>query len=135
MLITREVDYALRIISALSSGELCTASSICEQERAPLQFGYKILKKLAKGGLIEITRGKYGGCRLSCNLKETSLYDLIYIMGDKTIVTECMKNGYTCKRKAKNNNRCTIHINMARIQKIIDDQLKTTSLHSIVHED
>lgn len=58
MLITRETDYALRILSILALGQQFTAGELCEQELVPRQFGYKILKKLDRGGLIEITRGK-----------------------------------------------------------------------------
>ena len=38
MLITRETDYALRTLRALSCGEKMTQKAICEQEAIPAQF-------------------------------------------------------------------------------------------------
>ncbi len=61
MLITRETDYALRILRALSGGEQMTVAAIAQDQQVPQQFAYKILKKLSKGGLVSIARGAEGG--------------------------------------------------------------------------
>ena len=77
MVITRETDYALRILRALLDGKLHTAGQIAQDELLPQAFAYKILKKLEKAGLVEVVRGTAGGCRLSADLIGTSLYDLM----------------------------------------------------------
>ena len=46
MLITRETDYALRILRTLSDGKSYTAGELAERESLPQKFAYKILKKL-----------------------------------------------------------------------------------------
>ena len=46
MLITRETDYALRVLRALSDGEQHTAGEISSTQLVPKQFAYKIIKKL-----------------------------------------------------------------------------------------
>ena len=48
MMITRESDYAIRIIRALKDGELLPLEQICQRELVPKQFAYKILKKLER---------------------------------------------------------------------------------------
>ena len=50
MLITRETDYALRILRTLSDGKSYTAGELAERESLPQKFAYKILKKLEKAG-------------------------------------------------------------------------------------
>ena len=45
MVITRETDYALRILRALLDGKLHTAGQIAQDELLPQAFAYKILKK------------------------------------------------------------------------------------------
>ena len=80
MVITRETDYALRILRALLDGKLHTAGQIAQDELLPQAFAYKILKKLEKAGLVEVVRGTAGGCRLSADLTGTSLYDLMKAM-------------------------------------------------------
>ena len=61
MMITRESDYAVRMIRALKDGEQLTIEQICRKEQVPRQFAYKILKKLEKAGLVRIRRGAGGG--------------------------------------------------------------------------
>lgn len=56
MMITRESDYAIRIIRALKDGELLPLEQICQRELVPKQFAYKILKKLERSGLVSIRR-------------------------------------------------------------------------------
>ena len=84
MVITRETDYALRILRALLDGKLHTAGQIAQDELLPQAFAYKILKKLEKAGLVEVVRGTAGGCRLSADLTGTSLYDLMKAMGERS---------------------------------------------------
>ena len=84
MVITRETDYALRILRALLDGELHAVGEIAQAELLPQAFAYKILKKLEKAGLLEIRRGTAGGCRLTADLDQTSLYDLMLAMGERS---------------------------------------------------
>ena len=63
MLITRETDYALRILRALAPGSCLTVGEIAEKESLPHKFTYKIMKKLEKAGIIRIIRGVNGGCQ------------------------------------------------------------------------
>ena len=43
MIITRETDYALRILRSLLDGELHTVGQIAQDEFLPQSFAYKIL--------------------------------------------------------------------------------------------
>ena len=61
LLITREADYALRIMRALAGGEQRTAADICQQEQIPDQFVYKIAKKLEKAGFLTTYSQEYQG--------------------------------------------------------------------------
>lgn len=132
LLITRETDYALRILDALSKDERLTTSKICQKEFIPQQFGYKILKKLAKGGLIKITRGSEGGCQLCCNLKQMTLYDLIQIMQRDNWITACMQQNFLCIRRQQNKNYCQIHQNLTTIQNTLNQELQKYSLFEIL---
>ena len=69
-MITRESDYAIRIIRALKDGELLPLEQICQRELVPKQFAYKILKKLERSGLVSIRRGAGGGCILNRSLAD-----------------------------------------------------------------
>ena len=132
MLITKEMDYSLRMLSALASGEQMTMNDICSRELAPQQFGYKILKKLAKAGRVALLRGNGGGCRLNCDLSQVTLYELMQAMGSETEISACMHPGYECSRRLQNHNCCTIHNNLAGIQRVLDTELKKHTLADII---
>ncbi len=95
-MITRETDYALRLLRTLQDGERHTASEAAEREMVPSSFAYKILKKLARAGFVEIIRGTDGGCRLTADLGKVTLYDLMMAMGENCRLSSCMDPGYSC---------------------------------------
>lgn len=132
MLVTREVDYALRLLQSLSDGESVTASALCSREQVPQQFAYKILKKLERAGLVSITRGAEGGCRLAADLNRTSMLDLMQAMDADSLVNACMASDYACARRARLGGRCVIHAQLEQLQQRIDDELRAHSLEEIL---
>ena len=84
-MITRETDYALRLLRTLRDGERRTAAEAAERELVPQSFAHKILKKLARAGFVEVARGAEGGCRLSAELNRVTLYDLMTAMGEDSL--------------------------------------------------
>ena len=49
MIITKETDYALRILRVLLDGEKHSVAEMSETELIPNQFAYQILRKLSAG--------------------------------------------------------------------------------------
>ena len=89
-MITRETDYALRLLRTLRDGERRTAAEAAERELVPQSFAHKILKKLARAGFVEVARGAEGGCRLSAELNRVTLYDLMTAMGEDSRLSSCI---------------------------------------------
>lgn len=131
-MITRETDYAFRILRALSNGKKSTAAEICRQELLPKQFVYKILKKLARASLIQISRGAEGGCKLNVDLKTVSFYDMTCVMGENRDLSACMHPGYQCAWKQKKEAVCHVHCQLSKIQASIDKELRSYSLHQMI---
>ena len=132
MLITRETDYALRVLRALAGGGRMTAEEICREELLPRQFVYKILKKLEKAGLISIARGAEGGCRLCSDLKKFSLYDLAAAMGEDRSVNACMQAGFRCAWRESHSSRWPVLCQRLEVQIILDSELRARSLHRML---
>lgn len=101
MIITKETDYALRILRVLLDGEKHSVAEMSETELIPNQFAYQILRKLSAGNLVRVSRGALGGCALSCDLDATSLYDLMGVVGERGILCACMEPGYECRWQDK----------------------------------
>lgn len=132
MLITRETDYALRILRALTDGTQKNTAQICKMEMISQQFAYKIIKKLKNAGLIQITRGIEGGCTLTGDLNKVSLYDLIQVVEGSNEISACMNDDFACERHDHQNNGCHIHVKLKQIQRTLDDELKSHSLQEML---
>jgi Rrf2 family protein len=134
LVIKRETDYSLRVLRALLSGEQKTASEICKEELMPLQFVYRILKKMEVGGLVRITRGKDGGATIACDPKEVSLFDLLTVLGDKPYINDCMRDGYECERH-KAGKLCVAHKRIAEVQQVLEDDLKKRTIYYMLSDE
>lgn len=132
MIITRETDYALRILSALSQGGIITTGELCVREDVPKQFAYKIIKKLAKLGVVETMRGMEGGCRLTADLNQVSLLDLMKATGSDDLVTACMKPEFECSRRNRLGGHCAVHCRLAVVQSHLDQELRSHSVQQML---
>ena len=130
MLFTRECDYAVRIIRALSAGELVNITRIIQEEHLPRAIAYKVARKLEQAGLITSVRGSTGGYRLRCDLKHTTLYDLFSAMDPGALLSDCMGQGYICSRNSQDA-PCQIHRELCRIQTCLNQELQSRSLEEL----
>ena len=128
MLITRETDYAIRILRVLADKERHNVSEFCESDFIPKQFAYKIIKKLSDAGMISSTRGVNGGCELVTDLKDLNLYDVIKVTDPDNVLSECLKPGNECPWKDNNKGHCSVHTHLWQIQKVVDEELKKHNL-------
>jgi Rrf2 family protein len=120
---------------ALSNGEQMSTAEICRRELLPQQFVYKILKKLEKANLVQITRGTDGGCRLITDLHQVSLYDLTEIMETENRISACMQPGFQCAWRQKCGSACTVHQQLTQIQGVLDVELRAHSLYQMIIKD
>ncbi len=133
MIITRETDYALRILRRLGDGQRHTMKTMCEGEAIPQQFAYKIIGKLGKAGVVKNTRGSSGGCLLSYDLKELTLLDLLQIMGENYQINACMDRGYECSWENNCGKSCSVRKKLGVIQEKLDQELAEHSIHSLIN--
>ena len=135
MIITRETDYALRILRTLGDGQRHTMKALCEKDAVPQQFAYKIIAKLAKAGIVHNARGSSGGCLLSCDLKELNLYELLEVMGENYQINACMQPGYECTWENHCGSICQIHKKLEVIQKHLQEELANHSIYYLISSD
>ncbi len=132
MLITRETDYALRILRALSHGQLRSIPQICAEEHIPKQFAYKILKKLFNAGFVEVSRGTTGGCRLVIDPAQVTLYQILCATGEEHLINACTNCGYECERRSELEGDCTIHCHLQEMQARLDGILQEYTLADLL---
>lgn len=102
MLITKEVDYAIRIMRCIfKSGEVpLEARKISEIEEIPMRFTFKILRKLRKFGLIRSYRGVYGGYCMEKNGDEVSVLDILESISENFGFAHCLDEALHCKKSS-----------------------------------
>lgn len=134
MLITREIDYAIRTIRALYGSKRLNVKQICELEHIPSQFAYKILKKLSIYRILEITRGASGGYRLIREPSKLTLFDIIMAIDEDNCfngINECLEPNHVCMNNSKNK-ICKLNVELIRINTILEQELKKHTLEEIL---
>ncbi|MDR1496761.1 MAG: Rrf2 family transcriptional regulator [Clostridiales Family XIII bacterium] len=132
MIITREIDYAIRILRRLQDGELTPTPEICKRENLPIHFVYRILKKLDNADIVDIARGKDGGAKLSGDLDSITMYDLVSALGERRYVSACTKPGYDCEYRRAHDGKCGVHEKLETMQDALDDMLKSKTMHEMI---
>ena len=131
MLITRECDYALRLIRNLKMEDVTSISSIAKTENITNAIAYKVAGKLEKGGLIVSVRGNKGGYKLTRGIDKISILDVYNIMEPGGAINECLKKGADCPMNKKGT-PCAVHYELERIQNVLFEELGRKSLQEIV---
>ena len=129
MLITKRSDYALRICRALKDGRTHNVREICENEGVPKAFAYKIIREMEQNGIVNSERGNKGGYFLKKSLDELTMYDIIKVTEEDIAIVHCMKD--ECERNT-NDIPCKMHVEMERIQGVLESQLNDKTISDIL---
>ena len=132
MLITRECDYALRLIRNLSTEYVMSIKAVAEKEKITNAIAYKVAGKLEKGGLIKSIRGNRGGYMLARSAKRISILDVYNIMEPDGAINECLKAGVECPMN-KGEAPCAVHYELERVQSVLFSELGKKSLAEIIN--
>ena len=131
MFITRESDYAMRVIRALMWEPRLSVSEICERESITAPFAYKILKKLQNAGLVEGYRGVHGGYALKRDPEELSLYEIYSAIDPDMSIIECLNGTYQCPRNGQDGVPCHAHDELKEIQDQLWTMLRRKSMKDL----
>lgn len=132
MLITRECDYAVRVLRAMAGKERVSVGEICEEELITAPFAYKILKKLQESGFVRGYRGVHGGYSLDCDLAEVTLYDVYTAIDPGMFIIDCLDPKYDCARNGRGGTACTVHRELCEIQGELSRMLRRRSLKELM---
>ena len=130
MIISRELDYAVRIIRQLNKTKISNAAQIEKAECMSRDFARKILGKLKKADIVSAERGTNGGYYLKVAPKDLTLWDLKNAIKPGPVVNKCMREGYECHRNCEV--PCALHTECIRIEAIVEAELKRNSLDQLI---
>lgn len=102
--ISKMTDYAVVILATLarSDGAVMTASGVSSRSGLPEPTVSKILKTLARGHLLESTRGASGGYKLADSPQKISVAAIIDTVDGPVSLTSCVDgNPESCGYESK----------------------------------
>jgi Rrf2 family protein len=126
MIITREVDYAVRILRQLTKGEMLTALEFEAREQVSVNFVRKILIKLRNAGLVSVTRGTKGGYRIGKKPEEITLWDIKVAIDADSMVNKCLCEGYECE--SGDVEACLFRHKCLELEDLLSREMKTKRL-------
>lgn len=126
--ITREADYGILLMTCLAQadGQPRSAAALAQQRQLPLPMVSKILKTLARAGLLVSQRGAQGGYGLVRAPADISAADIIGALEGPIAITECSGEGHDgcCSRL----DHCEVSGHWPRINQAIYTALQSISL-------
>ena len=129
MIISRELDYAFRILRQLYLNDMVTAAELEDRENVSVNFARKILRKLSKAGMVHIMRGPQGGYRLAVSLETVTMWDVKMAIDPETAVNKCMSGNYVCDGSCGLN--CGVHRECGRIEEVLLLEMNRKNLKEI----
>lgn len=121
MRLNRHADYTIRTVLFLATretGALVPRREIVQAMGIPDAFFRKIATELGRAGIVEMTRGPQGGCRLLAEADTLTLLEVVESVLGELRVNECVLRPETCQRSA----RCAVH----RVCVTATEQLRAT---------
>ena len=99
MNITSKSRYALKIMMdlALYQENLTHRVDIANRQGVPLDYMDQILLKLKERHLIDSTRGRKGGYRLSRKPEQISIFEILNAVEDGFVPVQCLEGVHTCQ--------------------------------------
>ena len=122
-MITRESDYAIRVVDYLkreNSGDgVVSVKEISDSVLIPYRFARKIIGQLADAEILISIRGKNGGVRINPVHSVITAYDVVSVIDPKSLIlNRCIAEPGSCIRSCE----CSVH------QKLLAAQIKFENL-------
>lgn len=114
MKITREADYAVRVVYAIMCADTkISARAISETSGVTLRFALKILHKLTASQMVKSFKGVNGGFVLAKDPQDISLGEIIECIDGPFEISHCLNEDCDCTRIADKS--------MCQFRKIFDN--------------
>ncbi|MEE4330092.1 MAG: SUF system Fe-S cluster assembly regulator [Wenzhouxiangella sp.] len=124
--ISKLTDYATVLLAELSSrsGACVSASLPAEATGLEVPTVSKVLKTLAKAGIVNSLRGVNGGYRLAERPSDISVAAIVRAMEGPIALTECALESGLCSHEAN----CNLRGHWQKIGVAVEDALENLSL-------
>ena len=108
MVITREADYAVRLMVGLAQrqqGTVVSARALADESGVPYELARTILGNLADAGILESRRGRSGGFLLARSAAKIHMREVLAVAGENLQLNICVADPTNCGRSSD----CPVH--------------------------
>jgi Rrf2 family iron-sulfur cluster assembly transcriptional regulator len=110
---TKHVIRALTHLAKLDQSAYVGVEELAEAAEVPQPYLAKLLKQLAKRGILDSKRGLNGGIRFADDVRSISFYQICEALEDPVIRETCLLSKKTCGGKEP----CAMHNAFAKARK------------------
>ncbi len=130
--ITKHTDYAIVILAHFSKNpsHLVSAKGLSTSLKLPYPTVSKLLKILAKSGLLESTQGAQGGYTLRKPSSEISIASVVEAVEGPIAMTECTMGTVS---QCQTEDWCSVKPHWALINQVIKKSLEKLPLSALLH--
>lgn len=130
-MISQTTEYALRIVVFLASlgDKPATTAQIALATSTPQQYLAKILRNLAKAGLVNSQRGLGGGSTLARSPDEMTVYDVVQVVEPIERIRVCPLGLKTHTVKL-----CPLHHKLDQTIGLVEASFRATKISDVVAE-
>lgn len=128
--ISKLTDYGTVLLAHLAANgtAVCSAADVAEATGIAPPTVSKLLKSLARSGLVTSTRGANGGYQLSRSPEDISAADVIDALEGPVSITECSASDSLCEHEGV----CSVGGSWQRINIAIRRALEDVSLSDLL---
>jgi Rrf2 family iron-sulfur cluster assembly transcriptional regulator len=135
MILSKSFGYALRSIIYMalisSTKHNIQLQEISDELSVPRHFLGKVMKRLAKNGVVDSAKGRTGGFMLNERTLSYSLKDLIILIEGDALFSACVIGFKKCNEK----NPCPLHRQIVEIRKQISKTYSETKIGDLLIND
>ncbi len=125
--ITKQSDYGIVLMTHFAgaeAGRVHSTRDLARSANLPLPTASKILKALARAGLLQSHRGVKGGYRIARDPARISVEEIIRALEGPIALTECIDAKSECEIECT----CPVRTNWQRINGAVKDALAAIPL-------
>ncbi len=131
--ISKLADYGIAVAARLATGEgrhrWRSSAQIARATGIPEPTVGKVLRRLARAGLVEGRRGPAGGYRLARPAEQVSVAELLEALEGPLAVTDCAPGA---ARRCTIAPRCETRAGWSRIHEAVAEALRAVSLQEML---
>ncbi len=129
--LSKSTDYGIRILAHLArdeQGVTHNAREVAEDIHLPVPMVSKVMKSLARAGVLESRRGPGGGFSLSHRPDDLSVADMIAALEGPLALTECQIGPSLCRHEGM----CSVQEPWSVINRSVRNTLATITLSDLI---